>query len=346
MFRSSTGETLADAQCSSRSSPFLWGIEIWSQLVASHLPADSFFKWDNQIRRHFLIPVNALPDARLTRVASPRELSLATGQAHDLVDRSFCVRHVCVPQWIVHPMITQVIDKANTCYLKPYNACFTLAGMTKAPEMLKDRILERRTALGLSQQQLADKAGVSQVTIQHLESGRNATSKKLLEIARALGVTVEWLASGKEAPPAKGNVQPTDVLPESYRYPVISWVAAGSWAEAVEPFPPGYSDRYEMSDYDSKGTAFWLEVKGDSMTSPVGTSITEGMLILVDTEAEATSGKLVVAKLADSNEATFKKLVEDGGRRFLKPLNPAYPVEMCMEGCRIVGVVVRAMIKL
>jgi len=243
-------------------------------------------------------------------------------------------------------MITQVIDKANICYLMANNACFTLAGMTKSPEMLKDRILDRRTALGLSQAQLAEKAGVSQVTIQHLESGRNSTSKKLLDIAKALGVTAEWLGSGEGTARPASNVQAPSVEPEAYRYPVISWVAAGAWAEAVEPFPPGYSDRYEMSDYDSKGAAFWLEVKGDSMTSPVGTSITEGMLILVDTEAEAISGKLVIAKLADSNEATFKKLVEDGGRRFLKPLNPAYPVEMCMEGCRIVGVVVRAMIKL
>ncbi|MDN7144131.1 LexA family transcriptional regulator [Pseudomonas sp. JQ170] len=243
-------------------------------------------------------------------------------------------------------MITQVINKANTCYLKGNNACFTLSGMNEDSGTLKDRIYSRRVALGLSQQQLAEKAGVSQVTIQHLESGRNATSKKLVEIARALNVSAEWLDSGKASTAEPSNVAPAMQPNMSYRYPVVSWVAAGAWAEAVEPFPPGFSDRYEISDYNSKGVAFWLEVKGDSMTSPVGTSITEGMMILVDTEAEAISGKLVVAKLADSNEATFKKLVDDGGRRYLKPLNPAYPVEMCAENCRIVGVVVRAMMKL
>jgi SOS-response transcriptional repressor LexA len=132
---------------------------------------------------------------------------------------------------------------------------------------------------------------------------------------------------------------------ESYRYPVISWVAAGAWAEAVEPYPAGLSDRYEFSEYDSKGAAFWLEVKGDSMTSPVGQSITEGTLILVDTEAEAASGKLVIAKLPDSNEATFKKLVNDGGKLFLKPLNPSWRIEPFTEHCRIVGVVVRALQK-
>jgi len=218
--------------------------------------------------------------------------------------------------------------------------------MTKDKAALKDRIYSRRLALGLSQQQLAEKAGVSQVTIQHLESGRNATSKKLLEIARALGVSAEWLDSGLERAPEPSNVN-TAVQPNmSFRYPVISWVAAGAWAEAVEPFPPGFSDRYEMSEYDSKGPAFWLEVKGDSMTSSVGQSIAEGTLILVDTEADVKPGKLVIAKLGDSNEATFKKLVEDGGRRFLKPLNSAYPTEMCAGDCRIIGVVVRALMKL
>jgi SOS-response transcriptional repressor LexA len=55
---------------------------------------------------------------------------------------------------------------------------------------------------------------------------------------------------------------------------------------------------------------------------------------------------LVIAKLASSNEATFKKLIEDGGRKFLRPLNPAYPTEMYAVDCRIIGVVVRALIKL
>ncbi|MCY1448586.1 LexA repressor [compost metagenome] len=69
-------------------------------------------------------------------------------------------------------------------------------------------------------------------------------------------------------------------------------------------------------------------------------------MILVDTEADACSGKLVVAKLTDSNEATFKKLIEDAGRRFLKPLNPDYPMIQINGNCKIIGVVVRAMMKL
>lgn len=213
----------------------------------------------------------------------------------------------------------------------------------------KDRVKAARKHARLTQVELAKAVGIDQASISDLERGRSGRSSYNASIAKACGVSALWLEKGTGDMIDSPAIEASNVAAieqPSFRYPVISWVAAGAWAEAVEPFPPGFSDRYEVSDYDSKGIAFWLEVKGDSMTSPVGTSITEGMMILVDTEADATSGKLVVAKLADSNEATFKKLVEDGGRRFLKPLNPAYPVEMCAEGCRIVGVVVRAMMKL
>jgi SOS-response transcriptional repressor LexA len=214
---------------------------------------------------------------------------------------------------------------------------------------LAERIKSARIHAKLTQKALALKAGVEQPVISQLETGKNLQSAHLPKIAHACGVSAIWLSENIgqmiNSVAAESNVGESRQPVESYRYPVISWVAAGAWAEAVEPYPAGFSDRYEFSEYDSKGAAFWLEVKGDSMTSPVGQSITEGTLILVDTEAEATAGKLVIAKLPDSNEATFKKLVNDGGKLFLKPLNPGYPIEPFDERCRIVGVVVRALQK-
>jgi SOS-response transcriptional repressor LexA len=214
---------------------------------------------------------------------------------------------------------------------------------------LAERIKSARIHAKLTQKALALKAGVEQPVISQLETGKNLQSAHLPKIAHACGVSAIWLSENIgqmiNTAAAESNVGESRQPVESYRYPVISWVAAGAWAEAVEPYPAGFSDRYEFSEYDSKGAAFWLEVKGDSMTSPVGQSITEGTLILVDTEAEAAPGKLVIAKLPDSNEATFKKLVNDGGKLFLKPLNPAWRIEPFTEDCRIVGVVVRALQK-
>ncbi|MHA6235225.1 LexA family protein [Pseudomonas mohnii] len=215
----------------------------------------------------------------------------------------------------------------------------------------KDRLKTARRHAKLNQIELAARAGITQTSISDLERGKSKATAHVVKIADACGVSAIWLSDNIGqmtdgiSDSSESNVSETHQQTESYRYPVISWVAAGAWAEAVEPYPAGFSDRYEFSEYDSKGPAFWLEVKGDSMTSPVGQSITEGTLILVDTEAEAAPGKLVIAKLPDSNEATFKKLVNDGGKLFLKPLNPAWRIEPFTEDCRIVGVVVRALQK-
>ena len=213
-----------------------------------------------------------------------------------------------------------------------------------------ERIARAIALSGKKKGEIASLCGVANSAVTQWISGESKSLRpeNLYALAKATGFRAEWLAigEGEETELSDSNVKDTCQPVESFRYPVISWVAAGAWAEAIEPFPPGFSDRYELSDYNSKGPAFWLEEKGDSMTSPVGTSVTEGTLILVDTEADVQSGKLVVAKLADSDQATFKKLVDDGGRRYLKPLNPAYPTEMCAENCRIVGVVVRALQKL
>lgn len=212
-----------------------------------------------------------------------------------------------------------------------------------------ERIARAIALSGKKKGEIASLCGVANSAVTQWITGESKSLRpeNLYALAKATGFRAEWLAIGEgaEKEKADSNVGEARQPIESYRYPVISWVAAGAWAEAVEPYPAGFSDRYEFSEYDSKGAAFWLEVKGDSMTSPVGQSITEGTLILVDTEAEATAGKLVIAKLPDSNEATFKKLVNDGGRLFLKPLNPGYPIEPFDERCRIVGVVVRALQK-
>ncbi|MCO8160950.1 helix-turn-helix domain-containing protein [Pseudomonas sp. LJDD11] len=212
---------------------------------------------------------------------------------------------------------------------------------------LAQRMKLARKHADLTQKTLAEKAGVEQPVISQLETGKNLQSAHLAKFAHVCGVSAIWLSDGIEPmivdsqAKTDANVKMALQPQQTYRYPVISWVSAGAWAEAVQPYPDGFSDRYEISDYNAKGPAFWLEVKGDSMTAPAGVSVPEGMMILVDTEAEVLPGKLVIARLRNSDQATFKKLVVDGGIRYLKPLNPDYKMVECGEDCRIIGVAVR-----
>jgi transcriptional regulator with XRE-family HTH domain len=65
--------------------------------------------------------------------------------------------------------------------------------MTTLSERLKEIIRERK----LSQESLAEKAGVSQTTIHKLLSGKALESRKISKIAEVLGVNTDWLAIGK-----------------------------------------------------------------------------------------------------------------------------------------------------
>jgi SOS-response transcriptional repressor LexA len=70
------------------------------------------------------------------------------------------------------------------------------------------------------------------------------------------------------------------------------------------------------------------------------------MMVLFDTGKEAKNGSLVIAKQTDANEATFKKLIIDGGQKYLKGLNPSWPMIPIDGTCRIIGVAVQSMMRL
>jgi len=76
------------------------------------------------------------------------------------------------------------------------------AAKSAGTKSLADRVRERRHALGLSQPQLAKKVGgITYQAIQQLENGGG--SRHLVGIARALGVTAEWLQDGVGPSPSK-----------------------------------------------------------------------------------------------------------------------------------------------
>ncbi|WP_272671311.1 LexA family protein [Providencia sp. PROV138] len=205
-----------------------------------------------------------------------------------------------------------------------------------------DRIKLRRKELKLKQADLAKKIGVTGSAISQWESGvTEPDGGNLIALASSLGCTPEYLLSGKES--AGDNVGFSKFHHARGEYPLISWVSAGNWSEALEPYHRKSIDDWYETTVSCSEESFWLDVIGDSMTSPSGLSIPEGMVILVDPNIEPINGKLVVAKLND--EATFKQYIADAGSIYLKPLNPQYRIIPINGNCKIIGVVVDARIK-
>ena len=118
------------------------------------------------------------------------------------------------------------------------------------------------------------------------------------------------------------------------RVPLISWVQAGAFSEAVDLLQPGFAEEMVDTTVRARSHTFALRVSGDSMEPdfPAGT------ILIVEPELEAHAGDYVIVKNG-AEEATFKQLVRDGADWYLKPLNTRYPIKAWDNSIHIVGVV-------
>lgn len=219
-------------------------------------------------------------------------------------------------------------------------------------ETINDRISERRQALKISKNELARRVGITHASVNKWESGLNQPKGRYLnDLAAALGVSVDWLLTGKEEgsmgvsePPLPGyrNVEPA-VIPQGGRVPILSYVQAGNWREICEQ-ATGFDGNVEYVtasvDIGPRGFGLWL--RGNSMTP----QFNEGDLVIVDPDEQPRPGDFVVAKNG-SEEATFKKyrprgIDENGQEVFeLVPLNDDYPpMHSDRQHIEIIGVMV------
>lgn len=201
-----------------------------------------------------------------------------------------------------------------------------------------------REQLGINQSELARRLGVTPQTVQAWEADKNSPRhKKLKEAGDVLGVSASWLlGEDGQNPRVKredSNVELALQPTRSFMYPEISWVQAGAATEAMDTSNVAACERHS-SDVWAGEKGFWLKVVGQSMTSAVGASFPEGSLILVAPEIEPNSGQLVVARMPDTNEATFKQFLRDAGEFYLKPLNPSFPTTPMDDEWEVVGTVV------
>lgn len=104
-------------------------------------------------------------------------------------------------------------------------------------------------------------------------------------------------------------------------YPLLSWVQAGNWCDISEGFAPEYGVELLPCPVKCSPESFVLRVRSTSMEP----KFYEGDLIFVDPNVPADHGKYVVVRLDESNQATFKQLIVEDGKQYLKALNPDWP---------------------
>jgi len=184
------------------------------------------------------------------------------------------------------------------------------------------RVQSKRSELGLTQAELAERAGTSQQAIEQLENGKTKRPRYLPELARALGCEIDWLITGTKS---GTNVAPAEL--GNKRIPILSYVQAGLWTESQEyrSYDGGMS--YLLVDDDVSDNAFALIIEGDSMAP----KFNAGDKIIVDPEVYPVPGDFVVALDGVKNQTVFKKFrptgVDSHGNDIyeLVPLNDDFP---------------------
>jgi transcriptional regulator with XRE-family HTH domain len=101
-------------------------------------------------------------------------------------------------------------------------------------KMMSERIRARRKELKIRQIALGKMVGVSNAAISQWERGETEPrGDNLLALAKALQCSPDYLLNGDTS---ASNVAYHGLHEPKGSYPLISWVSAGQWMEAVEPY--------------------------------------------------------------------------------------------------------------
>jgi len=178
-----------------------------------------------------------------------------------------------------------------------------------------------------SQTKFAEAIGFKQASlVSRLLSDNPGTNKPIGHaLARRIESTAHlaefWLDQEQTphvtgAPHSHYNV--TDGPERCHNAPILSWVQAGDWHEAITN---GDETEHMSCPVPCSNDTYVLRVRGASMEP----KFREGEYIFVDPRAEARNRSYVIVRMDDDHEATFKQLILEGGRRYLKALNPQWP---------------------
>lgn len=113
----------------------------------------------------------------------------------------------------------------------------TRAGIITFVKTIADRLKEARQELGWNQAQLAAQVGVAQSTIGNIEAGQRKRPRELLSIAKALGVSAEWLETGKGGKTGRDMERPPLKLVVADKQPSVREVVSSLASIAAQQRP-------------------------------------------------------------------------------------------------------------
>lgn len=210
-----------------------------------------------------------------------------------------------------------------------------------------ERIFELLKATGMEQKKFASLVGVSPQKVSEWKSGKaKSYTKRIPQIAEALGTTTEYLLTGngpkqKRAVSESGTALPKGAehidLGTFHRIPILGRISAGQPLYAEQ-----HIEGYTLTDLNGGAEYFALRVSGDSMNAA---RIQDGDVLIVRRQDEVENGEVAVVMVGDE-DATVKRFYADGATVTLMPqsTNPAHrpqAYDTAKTQIRVIGKVVK-----
>lgn len=194
-----------------------------------------------------------------------------------------------------------------------------------------NRIAERRSQLGLTMDDVAQKIGVAKSTIQRYEKGQIQKIKLpvIESIAAALSVNPDWIIGNTDDPQQKQVYNsPILPLPRMKRWKVIGGAACGA------PIYKEIEDETVLAPADIDADRVFRCI-GDSM---IGAHIFDGDLVFVKTGEYVEDGRIAVVRIGE--EYSLKRIFRGENYLELRSENPKYPpiiIRGEQENAEIIG---------
>lgn len=176
-----------------------------------------------------------------------------------------------------------------------------------------DRIRERRTELGWTQEELAKKMGYkSKSTINKIEMGINDINQsKIVKFANALMTTTDYLMD-------RGDEEDKMTHYLGTKLPILGRIPCGVPITVAEYIDA--DDYVEIEESLAKtGEYYAIRAKGDSMLP----RIYNGDIMIIHQQTDVESGQVAIVRI-NGHEATCKKIKKYRDGIELIPLNPSY----------------------
>ncbi len=189
-----------------------------------------------------------------------------------------------------------------------------------------------RKQRNLTQEELAEMVGYkSFTTIQKWETGDSEPNMGVLrQLADIFHLSISELVETDLESKATSRPLPSNIiLPSAHKLPIMGTICAGDGVVCEDDYQGTF-----IVDIDVKAD-YCLKVHGDSM---VGANIYDGDIVFISKSYDFVQDQIYAIERLDYNEASLKRVTQDGDTLILNPCNPEYHAMVTdYEEVRIIG---------